>query len=68
MKEKKKVLLGMSGGVDSSVAAILLQESGYEVIGITMKLWEECCEKNSDFSCRFASDALRMLGGRKPFK
>lgn len=35
----KKVLLGMSGGVDSSVAAIVLQEQGYEVIGATMKLW-----------------------------
>ena len=37
----KKVLLGMSGGVDSSVAAILLQKQGYEVVGVTMRLWEE---------------------------
>ena len=36
----KKVLLGMSGGVDSSVSAILLQKQGYEVIGLTMRLWE----------------------------
>jgi len=36
---KPKVLLAMSGGVDSSVAAFLLQQEGYEVIGITLKMW-----------------------------
>ncbi|MCL2245578.1 MAG: tRNA 2-thiouridine(34) synthase MnmA [Lentimicrobiaceae bacterium] len=39
MPENSKVLLAMSGGVDSSVAAFLLQQSGYEVIGITLKMW-----------------------------
>lgn len=49
--EKKRVLLGMSGGVDSSVAAILLQQQGYEVIGCTMQLWEpkqQACEKQEE--------------------
>lgn len=50
----KKVMLGMSGGVDSSVAAIILIEQGYEVIGATMNLWEpeeeipnKCCSNKN---------------------
>jgi len=40
MSNKKRVLVAMSGGVDSSVAAVMLHEQGYEVIGITMKTWD----------------------------
>ncbi|MFN1834531.1 tRNA 2-thiouridine(34) synthase MnmA [Balneola sp. MJW-20] len=40
MSKKGRVLVAMSGGVDSSVAAVMLREQGYEVIGITMKTWD----------------------------
>ena len=39
--EKRKILVGMSGGVDSTVTAILLQKEGYEVVGVYMKLHEK---------------------------
>lgn len=40
MKKKERVLVAMSGGVDSSVVALMLHNQGYEVVGITMKTWD----------------------------
>ena len=61
--EKKKVMVGMSGGVDSSAAALLLLEQGYEVAGLTFELWD-----GSDGTCgtkrdvQDASDVCAQLG------
>src|SRR5512138_3136048 len=47
----KKVVVAMSGGVDSSVAVALLQQQGYEVIGMMLRLWSEPGRENSNRCC-----------------
>jgi tRNA-specific 2-thiouridylase len=49
--KKTRVLLGMSGGVDSSVTGYLLREQGYDVVGVTMKVWPQDCISRAEDKC-----------------
>jgi tRNA-uridine 2-sulfurtransferase len=48
---KERIVIGLSGGVDSSAAAALLLEQGYDVIGITLKLWPQDCLSRAEDKC-----------------
>ena len=46
-----RVVVGLSGGVDSSAAASLLVEQGYDVVGITLKVWPQDCVSRAEDKC-----------------
>ncbi|MGF7059978.1 tRNA 2-thiouridine(34) synthase MnmA [Brassicibacter mesophilus] len=69
--DKRKVVIGMSGGVDSSVAAYLLKKQGYDVIGVTMQIWQDkaidavekeggCCSLSAVEDARMVANKLNI--------
>jgi tRNA-uridine 2-sulfurtransferase len=68
LQKRQRVVCGMSGGVDSSTAAALLVEQGYDVIGVTLKLWKQDCFSPAQdlFKCcgsRAAADVRAVCDG-----
>ncbi len=59
MSEVKRVLVAMSGGVDSSVAAALLREAGHDLVGVTLHLWDADGEQQVGRCCAPETETTR---------
>ncbi len=68
--KREKVVVGLSGGVDSSVAALLLKDRGYEVIGVTMKTWDgaESVIEDAERVADYLEIPFHVLDFRKEFQ
>lgn len=57
---KKRVLIGMSGGIDSTAACLMLQEQGYEVVGLTMRVFDVASQLDEAGTPRFINEAREV--------
>ena len=60
-REIMKIAVGLSGGVDSTVAAYLLKEQGHDEIGLTMKIWDNSFKSSNKKSACFGPDEIENI-------
>ena len=65
---RQSVVVGLSGGVDSFVTALLLKQQGYEVIGVHLQLWDDREKPQLDSLCRDLGIELLRYDGQELFR